>query len=161
VRLFIVLTMTIASVAFVGMTFSADGGKPVLAWEAVDGGWDHLELRGSAAPFETDSPAKGALMARILPDSVSGAFPTCTELAGSFVVEPEVCIGCAICVQACPVGAITLTDGKALIDPAACIACGLCASACPVSAIFAPTASAHYALFGIDAEGVPTLLESL
>ena len=50
-------------------------------------------------------------------------------------VDPQKCIGCTICVQKCPVKAITMQDGKAVIDREKCIQCGLCIQACPVSAI--------------------------
>lgn len=160
-RLFIVMSLSIAALASAELVFSTNSGKPVLSWEAVDGAWDHMELRGSSLPFEADSHPKGALLARLMPEGNSCAFPTSINLAGSFVVEPDICIGCGICVQICPVGAIELVDGKAQIDPETCIACGLCASACPVGSIFAPAATAHFALYGVDPEGAATLLESL
>ncbi len=50
-------------------------------------------------------------------------------------VDPDKCIGCTICVQKCPVQAITMQDGKAVIDREKCIQCGLCIKACPVTAI--------------------------
>ncbi len=53
----------------------------------------------------------------------------------SYVVDAEVCIGCNICVRKCPVGAITMKDGKAIIDSTKCISCGICADVCPVKAI--------------------------
>jgi len=52
-----------------------------------------------------------------------------------YVVDAESCIGCKICVRKCPVGAITMKEGKAVIDTAKCISCGICADACPVKAI--------------------------
>lgn len=45
------------------------------------------------------------------------------------------CISCGACEGQCPVGAITLGDGKADIDPDKCIDCGSCAGGCPVGAI--------------------------
>ena len=53
----------------------------------------------------------------------------------SYVVDAESCIGCSICVRKCPVGAISMKDGKAVIDTGKCINCGICANACPVKAI--------------------------
>lgn len=46
----------------------------------------------------------------------------------------DACIACGACAGNCPVGAITMGDGKFEIDPEKCISCGLCASVCPVSA---------------------------
>lgn len=53
----------------------------------------------------------------------------------SYTVDAEGCIGCAICVRKCPVGAISMKDSKAVIDTEKCINCGICANACPVKAI--------------------------
>ena len=43
-------------------------------------------------------------------------------------------VACGSCAPNCPVGAITMGDGKYVIDPNKCISCGLCASVCPVQA---------------------------
>ena len=52
-----------------------------------------------------------------------------------FVVDNDACIGCTICERKCPVGAITMKDGKAVIDHEKCIQCGICEQVCPVNAI--------------------------
>ena len=45
------------------------------------------------------------------------------------------CIACGSCEGQCPVGAISMGDGKFEIDPATCIECGSCAGACPTGSI--------------------------
>ena len=50
-------------------------------------------------------------------------------------VDQEKCVGCETCAGACPVGAITVTDGKASVKEDDCVSCGACAGECPVEAI--------------------------
>lgn len=52
-------------------------------------------------------------------------------------VNPEICVGCATCVAACPEGRIIgLVHGKAeLVEPTHCIGHGACAAACPMTGI--------------------------
>ena len=44
------------------------------------------------------------------------------------------CVACGACVDTCPVGAISMGDGKFEIDADTCIECGACAGVCPVGA---------------------------
>ncbi len=49
-------------------------------------------------------------------------------------VEDNKCIGCEVCVHACPYQAIEMVDERATLNEA-CILCGACAYACPTGAI--------------------------
>jgi len=51
-----------------------------------------------------------------------------------FKVNQEKCVGCGVCVDACPVGAISMSNGKAVINKQ-CVDCGRCLQACPQDAI--------------------------
>jgi len=50
------------------------------------------------------------------------------------VLDQEKCTGCGICVDVCPVNAITLND-IAEIDKDTCTGCGICLNVCPTQAI--------------------------
>ena len=45
------------------------------------------------------------------------------------------CVACGACEAQCPVGAISMGDGKFEIDADKCCDCGACAAGCPVEAI--------------------------
>ena len=49
-------------------------------------------------------------------------------------VNESKCIGCGICEEVCPVGAIVM-DLKAHINPDECILCGACVGECPEQAL--------------------------
>jgi len=49
-------------------------------------------------------------------------------------VKAEDCVGCGICEDACPNGAIKVEE-IAIIDVGTCTDCGTCADECPNSAI--------------------------
>lgn len=60
----------------------------------------------------------------------------------SIAIHPQVqwvetrCIGCGICVDACPVDGLAQTGaGAILVDRERCLGCGTCAAACPANAM--------------------------
>jgi ferredoxin len=53
-----------------------------------------------------------------------------------FEIDREKCDGCEICVDECPVEAISLNDDNiAEIDDEECVECGTCVDLCPKNAI--------------------------
>lgn len=50
-------------------------------------------------------------------------------------INEKQCNGCAVCMDACNVGAIYLVDKKAYVDESLCTSCGNCIEVCPVQAI--------------------------
>ncbi len=50
-------------------------------------------------------------------------------------IDENECTGCGICVEKCPVSAISMEDCKAKINMEQCIHCGTCHSVCPRGAI--------------------------
>ena len=47
----------------------------------------------------------------------------------------DACVSCGACESQCPVGAISMGDGKFEIDADKCIDCGSCSGACPTGSI--------------------------
>lgn len=52
------------------------------------------------------------------------------------LIDREKCNGCAICLPACPVQAISITQGKAFIENSRCTNCLKCMEVCPFQAIY-------------------------
>jgi len=57
------------------------------------------------------------------------------EVGTMLYVDREQCTGCGACLDACPVAAISLVDGKAAINTAICQQCQACVTACSRAAI--------------------------
>ncbi|MEW5937542.1 MAG: 4Fe-4S binding protein [Candidatus Thermoplasmatota archaeon] len=50
------------------------------------------------------------------------------------IVNEDECVGCGVCVDACPQEAIKLNE-VAKVDPSLCVDCGTCVDECPNGAI--------------------------
>ena len=50
-------------------------------------------------------------------------------------IDENICVGCGICVEECPVDAISMENGKAEIDMKKCIRCKKCHEICPQNAV--------------------------
>ena len=142
--------LILVSTVTASLTFSQDAGGSVIQWDQFEGSYDSLVLRCSETAYDVEDPDWGIILATIYPDS-SGEFLTSVQISAAFIVNPDKCIACGICINQCPTDAITEDmDGKAVIDPALCIACGICANVCPVDAIFVPSSGLYYGLFGVN-----------
>jgi Ni,Fe-hydrogenase III small subunit/NAD-dependent dihydropyrimidine dehydrogenase PreA subunit len=81
------------------------------------------------------------LMARVRQGNRTAAYPVADPglpalFRGRPVLDPEKCAsGCAACVDACPVGALRVTQRGPEFDMGRCIFCGDCVAACPEGAI--------------------------
>ena len=52
------------------------------------------------------------------------------------VIDTDECVGCGICVDACPQDVLEISGGVAEVENEdSCIACGECEEACPMGAI--------------------------
>ena len=50
-------------------------------------------------------------------------------------IRTEDCAACGVCVEECPVGAISMNGQAAMIDDRTCIRCGKCHDVCPQEAV--------------------------
>jgi len=66
----------------------------------------------------------------------NGVVPMVNSTNYLSMINEEMCTGCGICVERCPVDAISLNnDGVAVRVEEYCIGCGICARFCPAGAI--------------------------
>jgi len=69
------------------------------------------------------------------------------------VVDFESCVGCGICENQCPTGAI-IVEKSAIIQQELCIGCGQCVYECPRGAIsLCPAGPGHWREAGKSSEG--------
>ncbi len=50
-------------------------------------------------------------------------------------VDPDRCVGCGLCAEVCPFGAVVVEDGVAVVDEGVCMGCGVCVLRCPQEAL--------------------------
>ena len=57
------------------------------------------------------------------------------EFIKQHLIDPEICIRCHTCEEACPINAITHDDNNVVVDAAKCDYCMACVAPCPTGAI--------------------------
>ncbi len=50
-------------------------------------------------------------------------------------VDEDLCDGCALCIEHCPLEAISISDGLAVVNDSVCTGCGICIAYCPKEAL--------------------------
>lgn len=55
--------------------------------------------------------------------------------SGEVVIDDLACQLCGVCVNKCPVDAMSIVDNKVVIDKDECILCGACETICPLNAV--------------------------
>lgn len=79
----------------------------------------------------------GGSLSELTPLEVKGNFPYKVKgpsTPQAPVTDEELCTQCEYCMDVCPVGAISLVDGRMFSDPIRCIKCCACVKECPEGA---------------------------
>ena len=50
-------------------------------------------------------------------------------------IDPDLCVGCGLCVQVCPVKTLSMVNGKAEVTGDLSLNCGHCQAICPEGAV--------------------------
>lgn len=50
------------------------------------------------------------------------------------IIDKDLCTGCGVCTETCPVTALAVEDDKVCVNDE-CIDCGACVSECPFNAL--------------------------
>ncbi|MDQ7784518.1 MAG: nitroreductase family protein [Desulfomonilaceae bacterium] len=66
----------------------------------------------------------------------------------STVIDEDVCIGCGMCVKVCPVGTISMKEGRAAVTGKWSLNCGHCEAVCPVDAVRVMSLDKEQSAFG-------------
>ena len=82
------------------------------------------EAENAEKPAENEKADEGEKPTDNEPSSAASSKPVAVPF-------PELCVGCGLCSEECPVSAITMVDGLPSVNADACVGCGLCSEACP------------------------------
>ena len=131
-----------------------DNAEDVMRLFSIGIGQDGFfqEEHPKLAPVST--PSSGVFLAgacqgpKDIPDTVAqakGAAAECLALSAAgevqvppmiSAIDPDVCVGCKLCIELCPYGAIEFNDfgGVSEVNSAVCKGCGSCSGGCPSGA---------------------------
>ena len=62
-------------------------------------------------------------------------------------IDPDLCIGCGLCIEVCPAKTLSVQDGKASVTGTYSMGCGHCEAVCPVNAIQVEALEHPFTLF--------------
>ena len=79
-----------------------------------------------------------------------------TYNSSSILIDAEKCVGCSLCINDCPAGALYLDNNKAVPRNSGCLECGHCFAICPANAV----SMKNYDISGCDKIGLMTAFNS-